>query len=455
MKRNKSILLAVAGIAAVFALLTGCEKEEHSMFGDIYGSVVNTMSGEPVRNASVMLSPLGKTTITGEDGSYQFLQLEAGSYTVQISSSGFRTNNKTIRVQPDVITRCDIALTPGQTEVKAMPAVIDFGTDAVRKTFTIYNDGSENLSWQAQYNSSSWIFEVSPKSGTLAPNANMLITVTADRRKLSGNSDMQSISLTTSAGDGLSVAVMIQKNIGGGGTGTDDPLPPSMTVTNGLAAYYTFEDTTNNTAHDEAHAIPISQPKFIEGAADGTKAISFSRSDNSYISVPEALIDGNNMSVSFWVKSIGDGHLFSVTTNRSANINKSFALFMENQQFQYAAHYADIEHSSRRAVFVHPTLNSAGWNMITLTSDYAVTTKGTVTAKLYINGQSVAVASEPISWADTDFGKGQSFQFGGGLSLGSFTIGALSMQADNLRIYNSRVLSAKEVKEIYDSEKPQ
>ena len=72
----------------------------------------------------------------------------------------------------------------------------------------------------------------------------------------------------------------------------------------------------------------------------------------------------------------------------------------------------------------------------------------------------VGVATEycnPYSQGNSsqaDYGYGVKFQLGGTMKRNSTTtLNALSMSIDNLRVYDTRVLSASEVKEIYEAEK--
>lgn len=53
-------------------LMTACEEELPETMGGIYGIVSNLETGEPVRGASVILSPGNQTTVTGYDGHFEF-----------------------------------------------------------------------------------------------------------------------------------------------------------------------------------------------------------------------------------------------------------------------------------------------------------------------------------------------------------------------------------------------
>lgn len=109
--------------------------------------------------------------------------------------------------------------------------------------------------------------------------------------------------------------------------------------------------------------------------------------------------------------------------------------------------------------FEHSTLDN-DWHMITLTSDYPKTSGASITSKLYIDGEYVSVATEscnPFSQGNSsqaDYGYGIKFQFGGSMKRNSTTtLNSVSMSVDNLRVYDTRVLSGSEIKEIYKAEK--
>ena len=100
--------------------------------------------------------------------------------------------------------------------------------------------------------------------------------------------------------------------------------------------------------------------------------------------------------------------------------------------------------------FLHNTLSSSSWHHIALTSDY-ISGYDDVVAKLYINGEYVDTVT--LGQEGSTNGFGTKFIFGGNFNNGYLTLSALSMTIDNLRIYNTRVLSAQEIKNIYNYEK--
>ncbi len=75
--------------------IVSCSTEEYDMFSTIYGSIYDSANGEPMPNASVILSPGGETKITGNDGQYIFEDIEARQYTITVQKEGYYTNRKT------------------------------------------------------------------------------------------------------------------------------------------------------------------------------------------------------------------------------------------------------------------------------------------------------------------------------------------------------------------------
>lgn len=78
-------------------LLTSCsESTTFDAFSDITGTVIDVDSNEAVQGVSVTLSPTGKSAVTGTDGYFEFLDLEAKQYTIIVQKTGYSSNRKTI-----------------------------------------------------------------------------------------------------------------------------------------------------------------------------------------------------------------------------------------------------------------------------------------------------------------------------------------------------------------------
>lgn len=96
----------------VFFTLSGCSKTEHDLFCSVHGIVSDVSTGNPVANATVTLSPGGRSTVSGSDGQFEFLDLDPGQYTITVQCAGYNTNRKTVNAVSSESVRADIPLTP-------------------------------------------------------------------------------------------------------------------------------------------------------------------------------------------------------------------------------------------------------------------------------------------------------------------------------------------------------
>jgi len=107
----KKVALIVIGVIALIVLSSGCSKKEYNMFGTLYGVVSDHETGALIANASIVLSPGGKTKVTGTDGRYEFPDLDAQQYTVTVQKTGFQTNRKTVTVVANEKIEANVPLT--------------------------------------------------------------------------------------------------------------------------------------------------------------------------------------------------------------------------------------------------------------------------------------------------------------------------------------------------------
>ena len=217
--------------------------------------------------------------------------------------------------------------------------------------------------------------------------------------------------------------------------------------TNGLYAYYTFENDTKNTVAGAVNASGINV-SYVDGK-QGTKALKFTTKD-ALLNVPEPLIDGRDFTISFWVKDLNDGHIFDVVS--SGSYKNSNVLAVTNGRLRYIQSgfylWRAWNDEEDAPLFTHSSLSS-DWHHIVITSTYSG--YSTTDVCLYLNGEYV----DKVSTDGDDRGTGIKFVFGGPLTRSgySFSLNWIAMTIDNLRIYNSRVLTAEEVKQIYEYEK--
>jgi uncharacterized membrane protein len=108
MKKQTLVLTICALLSVTFST---CNKPEYEIFGSVYGIVSDSESGELLENATVTLSPGGKSTTTGTDGRYEFADLEPKQYTITVQKNGYQTNRKTVTAIVDVQSEANIPLT--------------------------------------------------------------------------------------------------------------------------------------------------------------------------------------------------------------------------------------------------------------------------------------------------------------------------------------------------------
>ena len=146
-------------VLCMTALMVGCTEDEPILFGDIYGTVTDVDTGEPIRNAEVVLSPKGASTISGSDGRFEFRSLEAGQYSISISSEGYESNSRQVTVVPGQSTSCDIHLTP-QAIVEIFnidPLTLNFGTTQIQLAVTVTNDSPNETQWSLDLGQNTWL----------------------------------------------------------------------------------------------------------------------------------------------------------------------------------------------------------------------------------------------------------------------------------------------------------
>ena len=168
------------------ALLVACTEEQVETTGSIYGIVNDATNGEPVPMAHVSLNPGGKATNTGSDGRYEFLNMEPGQYTIQISKSGYVTNTKQITVVAGQQASGDMLLTSEQQEadIRIDPTSLNFGTAQDELVVTLTNQGNAATDWALELGENPWL-SASLLSGNIAAGKTQSIIFSVDRDKLS------------------------------------------------------------------------------------------------------------------------------------------------------------------------------------------------------------------------------------------------------------------------------
>jgi hypothetical protein len=106
----RRILILSALALLVTCMMNNCTKEYDS-FGTLYGVITDKETGNPISNASLVLSPGGNTKTTGEDGLFEFSELDPQQYTITVQKTDYQTNRKTIKAMAGEKTEANIPLT--------------------------------------------------------------------------------------------------------------------------------------------------------------------------------------------------------------------------------------------------------------------------------------------------------------------------------------------------------
>lgn len=96
MKHKLGSLVLACVVLLCFASSCTDGMVDYDVLGSISGTVIDVDSGDPVQQATVTLSPSGLNTYTGDDGHFEFLDLEARQYTITVQKTGYTTNRKTV-----------------------------------------------------------------------------------------------------------------------------------------------------------------------------------------------------------------------------------------------------------------------------------------------------------------------------------------------------------------------
>lgn len=75
--------------------LSSCNQYQYDFYSTIEGVVVDGVSS-PIEGARVTLSPSGLNTLTDQNGSFIFSELEQTKYTVTAQKKGYSTDRKEV-----------------------------------------------------------------------------------------------------------------------------------------------------------------------------------------------------------------------------------------------------------------------------------------------------------------------------------------------------------------------
>jgi hypothetical protein len=239
-------------IIALALLCNTCAKDAIDVFGSITGVVKDAQQQQPIEGVIVSLNPGGITRLTGKDGAYSFIDLEAKQYSLTYSKNEYLTVSRTTAVQAGMNNVLDVTL----EKEKLVPVLavstkaLDFGPEKTTLSLEISNTGKAALNWKIAYSPGGWV-TCSPSIETTAAGGKSLVVVTVNRSQKEkgtynetfyissdgGNCDVE-VAMTVS-GVGLS----IPESLDFGALKTETPLSLANTGTSSID--YTVE-TSND-----------------------------------------------------------------------------------------------------------------------------------------------------------------------------------------------------------------
>ena len=202
-------LAAAALLLATTAVWHGCTADSEITTGDIYGTVTDYATGEPVGNANVKLKPTGETTLTGSDGSYEFRELKPGRYSLALSKATYADldDDYVIEVEAGKKAKRDVQMRKQVASLKITDMAgnsitsLDFGIEEsiTTKSFNIFNNGSLNITCEITY-SCAWITSVSNINNPITPGQTVTVTVAIDRSRLASGANSTILHIVSNNG---------------------------------------------------------------------------------------------------------------------------------------------------------------------------------------------------------------------------------------------------------------
>src|SRR5256714_430611 len=127
--------------SAVVALLAGltaaagtrvANAQDAPQVGVIVGRVTDSVSGQRIAVATVVVEGTGLSARSRDDGGYRIANVPAGPHTVKATRIGYRSVSKAVTVVPDQDAALDFALAAHATELEQVVA-IGYGTTERRE----------------------------------------------------------------------------------------------------------------------------------------------------------------------------------------------------------------------------------------------------------------------------------------------------------------------------------
>ena len=159
-----------------------CSKDDPiETRGNVYGRISEDISNQAITAAQVSISGSQQTISTGQDGSYQFSDLTAGSYSITASKTGYLTDVKNVTIVPGETSNGDFSLEKELPTIN--PTSVTLNNETTEITLQLENTRSTVMNFTTEI-SKDWL-DISPVNSSIDPLNSKLITLTADLTNVS------------------------------------------------------------------------------------------------------------------------------------------------------------------------------------------------------------------------------------------------------------------------------
>lgn len=163
----------------------------------IGGVIRNEESSEALANVNVLIEPGGESITTNELGRYEFDGLDAGTYELLFSKSGFESKKTTVAVEVGEDKENDISLTAIPAVLVVDKTALDFGATETVFPIEMTNSGGDTVEWSI-IESIPWA-SVNPLSGKITTEPTT-INISVDRNGFDPGSYAQTMTIASNGG---------------------------------------------------------------------------------------------------------------------------------------------------------------------------------------------------------------------------------------------------------------
>jgi hypothetical protein len=194
----------------VVVFFISCAKDIVDVNGSIHGVIKDFNTGALIANCQVSLVPSGKSAITGSDGTFEFGELEPGSYTVSFTKAGYEEASKIVSVTSGETASINITL-KAKSAFSASSNKLDFGDMSTTQELYFYNNSDETASFSMS-NIPSWA-SFSQTSGSVSAGGNIPVSVSVNRDAVDYGTHTQIVSVAYKGKTSgtLSLTIQMQK----------------------------------------------------------------------------------------------------------------------------------------------------------------------------------------------------------------------------------------------------